>query len=353
MSPDPVPRHTPLVRAMAIAIGLSAIVSVIVLAFSWPTVTSAVRDLPLAIAGPTAQVEQVRDALEDSAPGAFALTEVADRDAAVDGIEDRSVYGAILLGQEPEVLTASAAGPAVSQLLDGIAATLQQRLDAALAAQGVPAKATVTVTDVVPLAGSDPRGVGLTAAAFPLVLGGMLGGILVSILVIGAWRKLLTVVVYSAVGGAALAAILQGWFGSLQGDYWADAGAIALSLLAIGATIVGFSALVGRAGVAIGPVLFLLIANPISAAAQPLEFLPKPWGAVGQWFPPGASATLLRDLSYFPHAPTAFPWLVLGLWSLAGILLGIAGHFRTGVVVESRPVEPRPGAEAESEAAIA
>ena len=71
------------------------------------------------------------------------------------------------------------------------------------------------------------------------------------------------------------------------------------------------------------------MANPISAAAIPVEFLPEPWGAIGQWFPPGAAATLLRDLSYFPAADTTFPWLVLAGWAAGGILLSLLGHFRT------------------------
>lgn len=74
--------------------------------------------------------------------------------------------------------------------------------------------------------------------------------------------------------------------------------------------------------------LFLFIANPISAAAQPVEFLTAPWGAIGQWFPPGAAATLLRELSYFPRADTLFPWLVLAGWAVLGLLLSTLGHYR-------------------------
>lgn len=72
----------------------------------------------------------------------------------------------------------------------------------------------------------------------------------------------------------------------------------------------------------------MLVANPISAAAVPVEFLLSPWGAVGQWFPPGAAATLLRELSYFPGADTTFPWLVLCGWAALGVLLSLVGHFR-------------------------
>ncbi|MFK4730811.1 hypothetical protein ROT00_14070 [Agromyces mediolanus] len=254
-----------------------------------------------------------------------------------------------MLGASPEVLTSSAASPVVAQLLGGVAGTLEEGVNAqaaaAAAAAGAPAAPAhidVPVTDVVPLAEADPRGTGLTAAMFPLVLGGMLGGIAISLGVIGAIRRVYAVLLYAVVGGAVLAGILQGWFGSLQGDYWANAAAIGLALAAIAAPITGFVALIGRAGIAVGPVVMLLIANPMSAAAMPKEFLPAPWGDVGQWFPPGAAATLVRELSYFPAADTGFPWLVLGTWALGGVLLSVLGHFRTAG-----------GAEPDAEAALA
>jgi hypothetical protein len=131
---------------------------------------------------------------------------------------------------------------------------------------------------------------------FPRVLGGMLGGILVSLLVVGVWRRLLSLTAYAVIAGAGLAAIMQAWFGVLQGDYWANAAAITLSLFATGAIIVGMTALIGPPGIAVGAIITLLIGNPISAAAQRLEFLPEPWGAIGQWFVPGASNAVARPL---------------------------------------------------------
>ncbi|RFA18135.1 ABC transporter permease [Subtercola boreus] len=341
------PPPTPWKRIVGVGLVLAVLVSIVVLAFSWPTVTSSVRGVPLSIAGPAAAVTQVESALTAAAPDTFAFAEASDRAEAVSRIEHREAYGAIVLGADPEVLTSSAASPIVSQLLTGLAPRLQAQLTAALAAAGAPAgqAVTVAVTDVVPLAASDPRGVGLTAAAFPLTLGGMLGGILASTLIVGAWRRVVAISVYVVVGGLALGGILQGWFGALQGDYLANSGAIALTLLAVSATIVGVSSLVGRAGIAVGPVLFLLIANPLSAATQPLEFLPAPWGAIGQWFPPGAGATLLRDLSYFPSASVLFPWLVLAGWAVLGLALALIGHFREGVKVDfvnEVAAQPRP-----------
>jgi hypothetical protein len=317
-------------RSIGVGIALAAVVALIVLAFSWPGVTSEPKNLPLAVAGPDAQVTALEAALDERAEGLFDVTVVDDRDAAVAAIEHRDAYGAIVVGDEPEVLTASAASPIVAQQLTAFAAALQGQLQAAVAAQvpdGVtPPTVTVTVTDVVPLAEADPRGSGLVSSALPVVLGGMLGGILISVALTGVARRLVALGVYVVVGGLTIAGIMQGWFGVLQGSYLLNAGVIAAGLLAIGAPIVGFAALLGRPGIALGPVLFLLIANPIASAAQPVEFLPEPWGAVGQWFPPGAGAALLRNASYFPAADSTFPWLVLACWAAGGILLALLGR---------------------------
>ncbi|MCU1420904.1 MAG: hypothetical protein JWN36_555 [Microbacteriaceae bacterium] len=344
-TPQP-PQHSSWRRAIAMGIGLAAVIGIIVIAFSWPAVTSSVKDLPVAIVGPDALTSQVEKAVDAKAPGTLKFEDAADRAHAVTLIKHRSVYGAIVLGTQPEVLTSSAASTVSNQLLTGIAGELQGQLSAASAAQAAathtaPVPVTVKLTDVVPLSSSDPRGAGLTAAAFPLVLGGILGGSLITVVAVGTWRRVTALLVYSVAAGAGLAGILQGWFGVLQGDYFANAGVIGLTLLGIGSIIVGFSSIVGRVGAAIGPVLFLLIANPISSATAPLELLPKPWGLVGQWFPPGAGSTLLRDVSYFPHAAMGFPWLVLGGWAVVGLALSIVGHLRTQVVARTLQ-EPDP-----------
>ena len=341
------PTRTPLGRALGIALALAAVLAVIVLAFSWPSVTAEPHDLPIAATGPAEAITAAEEAVDEQAPGAIAFREVDHRAAAVDAIERREVYGAVVLGREPEVLTSSASSLVVAQLLANVAAQLEEGVNAqaaaAAAAAGAPAappRIDVPVTDVVPLAESDERGTGLTAAIFPLVLGGMIGGIAISIAVIGAIRRVVAVLVYSAVGGLALAGILQGWFGSLQGDYWLNSAGIALALVAIAAPITGFVALIGRPGIAVGPVVMMLFANPISAAAVPKEFIPAPWGEVGQWFPPGAAASLMRELSYFPRADSTFEWLVLGAWAVGGLLLSVVGHFRTVGAAEPHPVEP-------------
>lgn len=316
---------TPAPRIVAMSFALAAVLAVIVLAFSWPSVTAEPRDLPVAITGPGPAVAQVTGTIAQAQPGVVSFVEVESRDAAIEAIRTREVYGAIALGPQPEVLTASAASPVATQLMNALAGQLQRGLTAS---GGAPAEA-VTVTDVVALSTDDPRGTRFTSALFPLLIGGMIGGIGISLAVVGARRRVLAVTLYAVVGGIVLAAILQSWFGSLQGNWWVNAAAIALSIAAIAAPIAGLATLIGRPGIALGPVLFMLIANPISGAALPPEFLPWAWGAIGQWFPPGASASLLRTLSYFPDASTAFGWLVLAGWAAAGLLLCVVGHART------------------------
>jgi hypothetical protein len=320
---------TPAGRIAGLVAALVAALALIVLAFSWPSVTADPRDLPVAIAGDAEAVAAVIEAVDAAQPGAIAFTEVDGRAAAVAAIEAREVYGAILLGETPEVLTASAASPVVAQLLTGVAGTLreglQARMDALAAASGQPAPVvTVPITDVVPLSEGDPRGSGFAAAIFPLLIGGIIGGVGMSLAVRGAGRRLAAVLGFAAIGALTLAGILQGWFGSLQGPFWGNVAAIGLGLLAIAAPIVGLSSVLGRAGIAVGAVIVMLVGNPIAGAAMPREFLPAPWGAVGQWLPPGAIATLLRDVSYFPAADATFPWLVLAGWAAVGLaLLGL------------------------------
>ncbi|KQZ85909.1 hypothetical protein ASD56_06415 [Microbacterium sp. Root166] len=331
----------------------SLIVAVVVTAFVWPAATSEVHGLPVAIGGPADQVALVEGAMSEQDPEPFALQAVDTRAEAVALIETREIYGAILLGDEPEVLIASAAGPVAANALRGVATQLQGKIDTgvtdALTAQltaiaqalqsgqqpqlppggaALPEVPTVTVTDLVPLAEGDATGAGLAASVFPLVLGGMIGGILLTLLVQGVVRRLVGLVVFGVAAGAGIVLVMQSWFGILQGDWLLNAAVVGTGVMATGALIIGLAALVGPPGIGIGAVITMLIANPIAGAAAPPQFLPEPWGAVGQFFVPGASATLLRSVGYFPDAPTLMQWLVLGAWLAGGVLLALIGHHR-------------------------
>lgn len=310
-------RRPPVVAVVTL---LTALLTVLLIAFAWPAARSEPRDLPIAVAGPQQAVAQVQGGLEQAMPGGFEVTAVPDRAAAVKAIENRDVYGAIVLDpQNPEVLTASAGGPAVAQILT--------QLSSRMAAQNQ--EAAPKVTEVVPLPQDDPRGAGLAAGALPLVLGGIIAAALLTQLVKGGSRRMAGAVTFAVTGGLALTAVLQYWLGSLEGNYWVNASVIALSIGAISLTLLGLEWLFGRVGLAVGAATMMLLGNPLSGLTSAPEMLPSGWGALGQLLPPGAAGTALRSVSFFDGAGSAGPFLVLTCWFVAGLVLCGLGAMRS------------------------
>lgn len=90
--------------------------------------------------------------------------------------------------------------------------------------------------------------------------------------------------------------------------------------------MLGLGSLFGRAGVTVGALLALLLGNSLSGLTSAPELLPSGWGALGQWLPQGANATLLRSTAFFDGAGATMAIVVLTCWALAGTtLIVIAG----------------------------
>lgn len=352
------PERSSWIKVISTSLLASLIVSLVILAFTWPTKTMETKNLPVSIAGPEVTVSQFEQSLKDQGIETFELKQATSREDAENQIKQRETYGAIIFteGAAPEVLTAPAANAAATQMLNGVATQLNAQIQQqALAAktealtqavqaggeQGAQAAAqleqmkvqaeqasamTVKTTAVVPLSESDSSGSGIAIAAFPLVIGGILGGSFSALRVNGTWRRFATATLYAVIGGALTALILNVWFGMIPGDFatlWAAFGA---TYLATASFIVGVSALaVPIVGLGVGAVITMFIGNPISGASMPSVFLPGAWGAIGQMMVPGASSTLLRSIAYFPEAATSGQWLVLGSWIAFGLLAGVIG----------------------------
>ncbi|MFJ5997633.1 ABC transporter permease [Streptomyces sp. NPDC092370] len=304
-------------RVIAVVVLVPVLAALALWAFAWPASRISPRDLPLGVAGPSAAVTRLERQLERH-EGAFEVHRYADEAAARDAVEDRSVYGAVVVTpQGPELLTASAAGPAVAQFL-------QQALARQAAAAG---DTRVRTVDVVPTPASDPRGAVLNAAVLPLALAGIAAGAVVTLLGLRGVRAALALLGASALVGVAAAGIAHSWLGALTGDWWAEAAVLALSTLAVGGAVAGLAALVGPAGTGIAAATVMLLGNPFSGATSAPQMLPEPAGAIGQWLPPGAGTTLLRSVSYFDGAAATGPALTLTWWATLGlgaVLLGDA-----------------------------
>lgn len=329
---------TPWSTVAGVVVLLTATISVLLIAFAWPSVRSSVHDVPIAVAGPTAAAEQVSAALDQRLPGGFEITEVTDTAAAERLIRDRQVYGAIDLSSgSPRVIVASAASAAVAQTLQSGAAALGQGTSTAVA-----------VRDLVPLPADDPRGAGLAAGALPLVMGGLLAPLLLTRLVRGTTRQVTGALAFAITSGLAVAAVLQFWLGSLGGAHWANSGAVALTIAAISLSILGLVSVLGYVGFVLGAVAMMLIGNPLSGTATAPEMLPGWSGALGQWLPPGAGGQLLRSTAFFDGHGATHAVIVLATWlTLGGILCLASGlRARRAATVTERRAPSRPTAAA-------
>jgi hypothetical protein len=167
---------------------------------------------------------------------------------------------------------------------------------------GISQQAGVPLRMAPPTA-DDPRGAGLAASALPITLAGMLPAIaMVLLLKCEVWTRFTAVVVFSGLAALTIAALLRYVLGSMF----------------------------GRVGLAIGSLLALLLGNPLSGLNSAPEPLPTGWGALGQLFPQGANATLLRSTAFFDGAGATTAVVVLICWALAGTVLVAAAALRQG-----------------------
>ncbi|AZI63672.1 ABC transporter permease [Rhodococcus qingshengii] len=302
-------------KLVAVVLGLSAVIGLMLLAFVLPSVNSGPHELKLGIAGPVATTEQISTSLEASKQGAFDTREFADADALRDAIRNRDVVGGIAVDANgPHVLIATAGGTPIAQTLTGVANGLSE-------ASG----AKVPVEDVVPLTADDPTGAGLTALALPLVFGGIMPAVvLVQLFPRSIVKRVLGAAGVAMVAGFALTAILQFDTNSLDGNYLLTALALTMGMSAISLPILGLESLLGMKGFALGAVTMMFIGNPLSGMATTAAWLPAGWGALGQLLPPGAAGASVRSMAFFDGHGATTPLLVLVCWIAVGIALCVA-----------------------------
>jgi hypothetical protein len=287
-------------RAPAAAIlVVPPVVALILALFAWPSANLEPRDLPVGVAGPAAAAGAIEERLV-SREGAFELHRYAGEAAAREAIEEREVYGAFVATPAgPKALTASAASTAVTQLLTHAAT-----------------EAGAEVEDVVP---AGPSAMGLASSVLPLVIAGILIGVVGAFAAAGGLGRAGLVVAGSVLTGLTATAIVQGWLEVVEGDWVANAGALTLTILAIAAIVAGLHALMGKAGLAIGALAMIFIGNPFSGVGSAPELLPEPAGTIGQLMPPGAGGNLLRSTGFFDGADATGHLVVLAAWVAAGL----------------------------------
>ncbi|MEU5218584.1 ABC transporter permease [Streptomyces sp. NPDC020807] len=315
-------------RTLGALLLIPAVAALLLWVFAWPAARIAPRDLPVGVAGPAAAAGAVEQRLGRH-EGAFEVHRYEDAAAARAAVEARDVYGAVVVSPGgTELLTASAGSPAVAALLRE-----------AVAAQA-PGGAPVEVTDVVAAPAGDPRGAVLGASLLPLALVGAATGVATVLLGLRGARAAAALTGAATLAGLVGAAVAHSWLGALAGDWWAEAGVVGLTVLAIGATFAGLATLVGKPGFGLAALLTILLGNAYSGLSSAPELLPTAVGTLGQWLPPGAAISALRSVSAFDGAAAAGPLLVLSLWAAAGLLATALGARRRRPAPTAAPTAP-------------
>ncbi|PYE53880.1 hypothetical protein DES52_107138 [Deinococcus yavapaiensis KR-236] len=283
-------------------------------ALAWPAVHTAPRRVPVAVVASAPIYRLLQARLERAKPGAFELHATKSVESARAAIMNRDVYGALLVTpQEVSVLTASAASPAVAQLLSQLPSAMR-------------AERGSTVEDVAPATTGDPRQAGLGAAALPLIFCGSLCTMMLGRFYRSARTRLVGVLLVALLGGLALTAMLQFWFGTLSGSYFLNSAVLGGSITALAVFVMGLERLLGAGGLSLGLTIMMLLGNPLSALTSAPQLLPDGWGALGQLLPPGAFGSLLRSVAFFGGAGALQPAVTLAAWTAVGLGLMLLAH---------------------------
>ncbi|MEU6670986.1 ABC transporter permease [Streptomyces sp. NPDC046727] len=365
---------------------LPLVITAAVMAFAWPAGRISPRDVPVGIVGTGSASQHAVEALTRAKPGAFDFHLYADRQAARSAIKNRDAYGAFAIsGHSITVFKATAASSSVAQLLTEVGQQLadkatQQIAQRKAAGAHSPARAhkhaaaepgavrpgavqqkaarpgaasadasvpiLLKAIDVVPVAAEDPRGAVFSSTVFPLTICGILIGAFVAMArgLVRSRHRVLTLLVACAVAALGVNLVAQGFLGALPHHHVATWAILSLDLLSISATAAGVIRLLGPGGLGLSAAVMVFVGNAFSGATSAPEMLPKGVGHIGQWLPPGAGASLLRDTTYFDGNSGAGHLAVLALWSVCGLTAVMFGHWVTG-----KPRGTQPGVTASGE----
>ena len=284
------------------------------------------HDIPVGVAGPAPAAAQITGAFNSKAPGTFQFTTYDSEEQARSALDARDVDAVLVLGAQPRLIVAGAAGDAITGLTTAI-------FSQAFAAQGTQLAVEVTH----PFASGDPHGLVL----FFLVLATIVSTFVVHaiLLVRGGGARLSTWLgveggwaVVAGLAGVGMAAWIVGGY-DISGAT-AMAGLVALTALATGTVTAGFSRLLGPPGLGLAGLIVVLLNLISSGGPAGQEFLPDAYRALSPWMPAGQLFSAFRGALYFDGQGVAAPVLVLTGWLVVGVVLmllaeGVRNRART------------------------
>ncbi|MBS9338524.1 ABC transporter permease [Fructobacillus sp. M2-14] len=338
---------------LTLAVGLTAILGIMMAAFATPAVKSGIHNVPIGIVTTNDQAYQkLAQPLQDKD---FDVTQYQSTSEMKKAVNHREVYGAFALSDQGDMTLykATAASSAVSQVLEQVGQTVVANQKQAAKAQIQPMlekasdvqtmkvlnqklamidKKSLKTIELKSFPSADPKGTGLAAGALPIALGGWIGSVAIANIVKGKRQKFWAAITFAIIGGLGLIAVVQFGVGTFDGNYFLSSSGAMLGIAATAFFVLGLLEIMGNRGLIIAAITLILLGNPLSGLASAPEMLPSGWGAFGQLLPPGATGTLLRNLTFFDGNATLVPFLTLVAYIVFGLTLFAIG--KKSVLIE-------------------
>lgn len=308
----PSPRRGVLIPAMVGLVIGTIFVSIFLAAFHAPRP----HDLAVGVVGTPAQVAAISTGLTSNAAGSVKLVPFGSAGSARSGIEDRSVYGAVVIdadGKTVDLLYAGANGPAVQATLEGIFQGV---------AQG--SGATLRPVDVVPASSGDTRSLSIFYTGFGLVLAGFLFGLISYQMAprLPLRLRLLSLTAFAATAGT-VTTLVAGptGFNALPGDFASLAVVAVLLAGAVAAATVLIMRVAGAIGTMVATVLLLILGNATGGGTLPVAYLPDWLRPLADVLPVGLGIRALQGISYFDNDGFAAGVALLAVWIVGSVTI--------------------------------
>jgi hypothetical protein len=297
--------------ALVVSLLVSLFAALFVTSYSLAMSNPQPHDVPIGIVSDTVTAEQFDQGLENLVGTSFVVSSYPSVEAAKEALDQQQIYAALVTGapKTADLYISTASGASIAKLIDADATELGQKV-------GV----TITVTDVNPLSPNDPSGLVLFYLALAATIIGFVGAIQTRVNAAG--LTLAGELLWDAGRAILVGLVITLTTGPIFGfekfpivPVWA---VLSCSVFIAGAVYSFWRVVIGGRWALVPTwVLFILISNPSSGGAVAPQLLPPFYEFMGRWMPTGATVRALRDLTYFPEAPHAEPYLVLGAWLLA------------------------------------
>ncbi|MDX3357340.1 ABC transporter permease [Streptomyces sp. ME01-24h] len=295
------------VITLLLAVGAGLFAGSYSLAMAHPTP----HHVPIGVVDDSPQLQRFVAGMDSGLSTRLVQRRFATRADAVDAVDRQRVFA---------VAQTRAGGGTVSfDLVPAAGASVARVLAAAAPAAAAQAGVRLSLGDLRPLQPGDPQGLAIFYITLAAVIVGFLGAVQLTVHAseLRPLERFATIVVYSALGGLAIVAVVDWGLHVLRLPFPESWAILTLTMVTSGLVFTAFYMLFGKWAILPTWLLMVLLGNPSSGGAVSWLLLPQPLGAVGRWLPPGASVNAQHNAIYFEGNQYAFPYLVLLGWAVA------------------------------------